>query len=110
MLKFPIGEKKKDLEILAYLPDQELFNYCTVNKYARNLCNKDSFWRKRLFNTFQSSRLNEETFQPRYRWKYVYLSVIKYLYDADNDKRLAFEMALENRDKDAAKFLELLGF
>ena len=44
--------KDIDFEILAKLNDRDLGKLCSTDKYFRNLCKNDTFWRNRVIGRF----------------------------------------------------------
>ena len=46
------GNKDIDYVILKSLDDRSLFTVCQANKYLRELCNNETFWKTRFMNKF----------------------------------------------------------
>jgi hypothetical protein len=89
------GIKDIDLEILSKLDDSEIGKLCSTNKYFRNLCKDDVFWRNRTIKRFGKYLGNAETlntYRNQYNiptWRLYYISLIDFL-DRDyfkNDRK-----------------------
>ena len=64
------GIKDLDREIMLKMDDQTLLNFCQTSQYARELCDNDLFWQKRV--TQQYPRLVSIK-QENYSWRQYYL-------------------------------------
>ena len=75
--------KDVDLEILSKMNDRELGRICSTDKYFRNLCKNDDFWRNRTmkrFGKYFGDKLYyyfQETQLPT--WREYYISVVDFL-------------------------------
>ena len=65
------GNKDTDFIILSQLSDRDLGAVCSVNRYAKKLCEDENFWRKRLYmnpiivnlmKEFKDAQLPEDSF------------------------------------------------
>ena len=82
-------QRDSDLLIMKKLDDISLFNFCTTNKYTRDLCQNEDFWRGRFYEKY-----GEEApkYKPKDRnWKNHYLQVF---------------IDLDKFSKDPMKFLD----
>lgn len=68
-----------DTEILDYLSDQDLLSMCQTDKYYRDLCQDDGFWRHRIRQRI-GRRFTEE--KPQHlTWRQWYFFWSKHPYD-----------------------------
>ena len=77
------GIKDVDYIILQNLSDQDLGNFCRVNKEARKLCTDDTFWRNRTMKRFSSVisqdvliKNKEANFKT---WREYYINLVDFL-------------------------------
>lgn len=69
------GNKDADKYVLEKLGDRDLLNMCKTNKYFRNICNDETFWRARFLRIFGKHAAN---YKPENRsWKMHYLKVVR---------------------------------
>jgi hypothetical protein len=101
------GVKDTDFLILSQLEDRDLFNVCKLNAYTQELCNDQSFWRKRFISKF-----GEEALKYNYNlWnnKELYLAIVYYLSLAKDDVNKAMEYAAEKGHRDFIDFFIFKG-
>ena len=66
--------KDVNLEIMAKMDDKTLLNVCATNKYAKELCQNESFWRNRFLKKYGEMAANRK---PEKRsWKNHYMKII----------------------------------
>lgn len=77
------GIKDLDFIILQNISDQDLGNFCRMNKEARKLCTDDTFWRNRTINRFSSVipheiliKNKESNFKT---WREYYINLVDFL-------------------------------
>lgn len=98
------GRKDTDLIILSNLDDRSLLSYCQTNRYGRELCRNENFWRNRFIKKYGTGYdLENRT------WKNFYLSLLVY-FNKPVDEYLgkineALFNAAESKDKEAVEFL-----
>ena len=68
------GERRTIYKILSELPDEDLFNLCLSNKSMNTLCNRDEFWKDRLFQHFGLHALRDKP--ENQSWKQHYLEIV----------------------------------
>ncbi|GAG06106.1 unnamed protein product, partial [marine sediment metagenome] len=70
------GNKNADRLILHRVSDQDLRNFCTINKYVYGLCQEDSFWGNRITTKFGKYLGSLEEIREKYlgdtTWKEYY--------------------------------------
>ena len=67
------GNKDTDYLILERLADRDLLSTCSTNRYLRQLCENEQFWRKRYLSKFN---LEKGVELPNQSWKKNYLEAI----------------------------------
>ncbi len=78
------GIRDLDLEILKKLDDAELGKICSTNKYFRELCKNQDFWRNRTVDRFSKylgslEEINKYRLKAVLTWRLYYISLIDYL-------------------------------
>ncbi len=78
------GIRDVDLEILKKLDDAELGKICSTNKYFRDLCKNEDFWRNRTVERFSKylgnvEAINKYRLKANLTWRLYYISLIDYL-------------------------------
>jgi len=81
------GIRDVDLEILSKLDDSELGKMCSTDKYFRNLCKNDDFWRNRTIKRFGRylgtvEEIND--FRKKVNiptWRLYYISLVDFIYN-----------------------------
>ena len=78
------GIRDLDLEILKKLKDEELGKICSTNKYFRELCKNEDFWRNRTIERFSKylgnvDEINKYRQSRKLTWRLYYISLIDYL-------------------------------
>ena len=78
------GIRDLDLEILKKLKDEELGKICSTNKYFRDLCKNEDFWRNRTVERFSKylgniDKLNTYRLKAKLTWRLYYVYLIDYL-------------------------------
>ncbi len=77
--------KDVDYEILSKLNDVELGKMCSTDKYFRDLCKNDTFWRNRTINKFGKylggiEGLNKYFLESQLKtWREYYISIVDFL-------------------------------
>ena len=98
--------KDVDFEILSKLNDRELGKLCSTDKYFRELCRNDMFWRNRTINRFGKylggiEGLNRYFLYSKLKtWREYYVSIIDFL-----EKSFSRELYTINRQD-----LEILSY
>jgi len=90
------GQRDTDLLIMEKLDDYNLFKFCATNKYTRNLCENEIFWRNRLISKFGKESLKFKI--PNRTWKNYYLKLV-YAIDMGNKKALKDQTNSSVEDK-----------
>lgn len=68
------GLKDLNLTIMMELDDRDLLSLCSTNKEIYNLCNNETFWRKRFIKRFGKTAAE---YKPADRkWKNHYMKVV----------------------------------
>jgi hypothetical protein len=80
------GVKDTDLLILTELDDRSLLSYCQTNKYARNICNNEDFWRNRVYKVYGEVSAKLKSIERK--WKDYYLSIVYYTDKYTNNRAL----------------------
>ena len=70
-----VGIEDVDLLILAKLNDKDLLSFCSVDKYANDLCKNEIFWKRRVFEKLGDIKKDEKR-----TWRDLYLKIIYYKY------------------------------
>ena len=72
------GIKDVDRLILTELDDRSLLNICSTNKYFKNLCKDDEFWKRRYFSKFGQHMQNTVNLwkEEDESWRRKYLDTI----------------------------------
>ena len=88
------GIKDVDRLILNELDDRSLLTICQTNKYFKNLCKDDEFWRRRYYSKFgqhleNAVNLSIEEYQT---WKHKYLETIVDLDEFSKDPFSFFDL------------------
>ena len=66
--------KDVNLEIMSKMDDKTLLNVCATNKYGRELCRNESFWRNRFLQKYGEMAAKRK---PEKRsWKNHYMRII----------------------------------
>jgi hypothetical protein len=79
------GIRDVDLEILSKLDDSELGKMCGTDKYFRNLCKNDDFWRNRTIKRFGKylgtvEEINEYRKKAKIpTWRLYYISLVDFI-------------------------------
>ncbi len=78
------GIRDLDLEILKKLDDAELGKICSTNKYFRELCKNEDFWRNRTVERFSKYlgnlvQINKYKLKYESTWRLYYISLINFL-------------------------------
>ena len=78
------GIRDLDLEILSKLDDRELGRICSTDKYFRQLCTNEDFWRNRVVKRFGKYLGDLETINSfrtkySYTWRKYYISLVDFL-------------------------------
>ena len=98
--------KDTDLLILDKLNDKDLLAICQVNKYMKDLCNDDNFWRNRFeskFGKHVAEKKNDE------RWKEYYFQLLKIRNKYNNSKfHIKWKIFTENIKKERLDILKFL--
>jgi hypothetical protein len=68
-----VGIKDVDLLILEKLNDKDLLSFCSVDKYANDLCKNEMFWKRRVFEKFGNIKKDVNR-----TWRNLYLSIVYY--------------------------------
>lgn len=99
--KYMTKQKDTDLLILSNLDDRSLLNFCIANRYGKELCSDENFWRNRLIEKW-----GNPSFIPQ-SWKRIYLKTIS----IDDKYEIDWELYLSARAKDVemVNFLIYLG-
>lgn len=94
------GTKDANLLILSKMDDRTLLSYCKTNRYSKNLCNNEDFWRNRFIKVYGVESANLKN--KNRTWKDYYLSVLYYTNKYTDEK--ASEKVLEKGYMDLFKF------
>ena len=70
-MAFLTGQKDTDLLILQELDDESLQSICQVNKFAKALCDKDTFWMNRIISKYGLEILKGKEIKMTYREYYT---------------------------------------
>lgn len=79
------GIRDLDLEILSKLDDEELGKICSANKYFRELCKNEDFWRNRTVQKFGKYLGSVETmnnYRSKNTWRTYYIHLVDVVYKA----------------------------
>ncbi len=76
--------KDVDLLIMMELCDEDLYNFCQINKYGIKLSNNEDFWRNRLWKYYGKIYLEERQKLKEFYLKLVYY-MDKYKYKKDDN-------------------------
>lgn len=72
--------KNIDHEILKYLDDRSLLNFCKTSQYGKQLCNDEIFWKQKTISKYGIFKKNEKR-----SWKDFYLSIVYYMDKYNSD-------------------------
>lgn len=73
------GNKDVDMIIFGILDDRELTIACQINKYTKELCKNDLFWKKRFDKKFGKILTSEEVKVNKGDWEKFYKEFIQSL-------------------------------
>ncbi len=60
------GHRDTDFLVLMQLCDRDLGAVCSVNKYAKKVCEDDTFWKNRIFANVLFAKLEKEYLDAGY--------------------------------------------
>jgi hypothetical protein len=102
------GIRDIDVEILNRLDDRDLISFCSTDKYAKSICDLETFWQRRTLQTFRKY-LSLETilnFKNNKLWIQYYIEIVKILNSENLENEAA--KALENKRYDIVELLKRL--
>lgn len=93
--------KNVDHEILKYLDDRSLLEFCKTSQYGKQLCNDENFWKQKTFSKYGIFRKNQKR-----TWKDFYLLIVYYMDKYNSD----IDTILFNLSKRGMKNIDLINF
>ena len=94
ILKMLTGQRDTDLLILSNLNDEDLLNFCLVNKEANRLCQIESFWLNRFIKEHGQEAMKYKSHEKT--WRKFYLQIVYYWNNAEDNWRGKFNNAMKN--------------
>ena len=100
------GIRDLDIEILNRLEDKDLVSFCSTDKYAKSICESETFWSRRTIKKY-GKYLSLETlkkFKDNKTWAEYYVEIAKILNSVSPEYEAA--KALENGRSDVVELLK----
>jgi len=88
--------------ILENLNDRSLLNFCVTSKYAKEICQNETFWRNRTASRFGEDSLKFK--EADRSWKDYYLNIVRFLSLGEDKPEDAINYAIREDKPDAVKY------
>ena len=100
------GIRDLDIEILNRLEDKDLISFCAADKYAKTICDSETFWSRRTIEKYGKYLSLDfmKKFKNNKTWAEYYVEVTKILNSATPEHEAA--RALENGRSDIVELLK----
>lgn len=93
------GHKDTDFLILMQLSDRDLGAVCSVNKYAKKVCEDDAFWKNRLFANLIFVKLEKEYLDAGFESTQFYQVILDIKNFIESSKWKDFYIFIMEHDK-----------
>ena len=100
------GIRDLDIEILNRLEDKDLISFCSADKYAKTICDSETFWQRRTIERYGKYLTLDvmKKFKNDNTWAEYYIQIAKVLNSANPENEAA--KALENGRSDIVELLK----
>ena len=102
------GIRDLDIEILNRLEDKDLISFCATDKYAKTICDSETFWSRRTIEKYGKYLSLDvmKKFKNNKTWAEYYIQIAKVLNSANPEYEAA--KALKTKSFDIVELLKQL--